>query len=119
MKHLTRISAFVTLLFLQCMRLASALESTLFNTYLMEKQNFYCEYCGHKFPSVRLLPSATCPRHPDGSHKGRHKLYEGTEKKEYTCKYCGRKFPSILVMVGGTCLYHPKGSHQGAHAPAL
>ena len=84
-----------------------------------KRKTYYCEYCGHKFPAVRLLVSATCPRHPDGSNKGRHKLYEGTEKSEYTCKYCGHKFPSIMLMTGGTCPYHPKGSHKGGHAPAL
>lgn len=81
--------------------------------------HYYCEYCGHKFPSVRQLTSATCPRHPDGSNKGHHKLYEGSEKSEYTCKYCGKKFPSIQVMVGGLCVNHPKGSNKGGHAPAL
>ena len=49
-----------------------------------EKQHYYCEYCGKKFPDVRQLTSATCPRHPDGSNKGRHKLYEGSEKQEIT-----------------------------------
>ena len=84
-----------------------------------EKQPCYCEYCGKKFPDVRQLTSATCPRHPDGANKGRHKLYEGSEKQEYTCKYCGKKFPSILIMVGGQCVNHPKGSNKGSHAPAL
>lgn len=84
-----------------------------------EKINHYCEYCGHRFPTVKLLTSATCPRHPDGSNRGRHKLYEGTEKKEYTCKHCGKKFPSIMVMAGGTCPNHPKGANKGSHAPAL
>lgn len=85
----------------------------------VEKKNYYCEYCGHKFPDVRLLTSATCSRHPDGPNKGRHKLYEGTEKSSYICKYCGKKFPSILVMTGATCTYHPNGSNKGNHAPAL
>ncbi len=85
----------------------------------MAKNNYYCEYCGHKFPDVRLLTSATCSRHPDGCNRGRHKLYEGSEKSKYTCKYCGRQFPSIMTMVGGTCAYHPKGSNKGPHAPAL
>ena len=85
----------------------------------METETFYCEYCGHKFSNVRLLTSGSCPRHPDGSNKGRHKLYQGSEKTRYTCKYCGRQFPSILVMVGGTCPYHPNGSNKGPHAPAL
>lgn len=85
----------------------------------MGQKNFYCEYCDHKFPNVRLLATATCPRYPDGSNKGYHKLYEGSEKAKYTCKYCGKQFPSIQVMVGGTCPYHPKGSNKGSHAPAL
>lgn len=85
----------------------------------MGKEEFYCEYCGHRFPNVRLLVSGSCPRHPDGSNKGLHKLYEGSEKTKYTCKYCGKQCPSIQVMVGGTCPYHPKGSNKGAHAPAL
>ena len=81
--------------------------------------NYYCEYCGHRFPDVRQLVSGTCSRHPDGSNKGRHKLYEGSEKSKYTCKYCGHTFSSIMQMVGGTCAYHPKGSNKGNHAPAL
>jgi DNA-directed RNA polymerase subunit RPC12/RpoP len=85
----------------------------------MEKKNYYCEYCGHKFPDVRTLTSGTCPKHPDGSNRGHHKLYEGTEKSKYTCKYCGKQFPSIMVMVGGQCVNHPKGSNKGPHAPAL
>lgn len=85
----------------------------------MEQKNYYCEYCGHRFPSVRLLTSATCVRHPDGPNKGRHKLYEGTEKREYTCKYCGKKFPSIMLMTGASCANHPKGPNKGNHSPAL
>ena len=85
----------------------------------MEKKNYYCEYCGHKFPDVRSLTSGTCSKHPDGPNRGRHKLYEGTEKSKYTCKYCGKQFPSIMVMVGGQCVNHPKGTNKGPHAPAL
>lgn len=81
--------------------------------------NYYCEYCGHKFSDVRQLTSGTCSKHPDGSNRGRHKLYEGGEKSTYICKYCGHKFNSIMQMVGGTCAYHPKGSNKGNHAPAL
>ena len=80
---------------------------------------YYCEYCGHKFPTVQLLTSGTCPRHPNGPNKGNHKLYEGTEKKEYTCKYCGHHFSSIMQMVGATCPKSPKGSNRGMHVPAL
>ncbi|MDI9604170.1 MAG: hypothetical protein QM305_02390 [Bacteroidota bacterium] len=85
----------------------------------MEKKNYYCEYCGHKFREVRILVAASCHRHPDGSGKGNHKLYEGSEKSRYTCRYCGRQFSSIRVMTGGTCLRHPKGTHKGRHSPAL
>ena len=89
------------------------------NSNNMERKNYYCEYCGHKFPSVQLLVSGTCARHPDAPNKGHHKLYEGTEKSKYTCKYCGKQFTSILLMTGGTCPNHPKGSNKGNHAPAL
>lgn len=85
----------------------------------MQQKYYYCEYCGHRFPSVRLLTSAPCVRHPDGPNKGRHKLYEGTEKSEYTCKYCGRKFPSIMLMTAAPCVNHPKGPNKGNHSPAL
>ena len=91
----------------------------LLNSYDMERKNYYCEYCGHKFSSVQSLVSGTCSRHPNGSNKGRHKLYEGTEKSKYTCKYCGKQFSSIMSMVGGTCPYHPNGSNKGNHSPAL
>ncbi len=89
------------------------------NDMAMEKKNYYCEYCGHKFPTVRLLTSGTCVRHPDGSNKGRHKLYEGSEKTQYTCKYCGRQFPTLMLMVGGQCSQHPNGCNKGNHSPAL
>lgn len=86
---------------------------------IMGNKNYYCEYCGHKFPDVRQLTSGTCSKHPAGSNKGRHKLYEGSEKSEYTCKYCGKRFPSIMLMVGCTCVNHPDGSNKGNHSPAL
>lgn len=86
---------------------------------MMEKSYCYCEYCGHKFPSVRQLTGGTCPRHPNGSNEGRHKLYEGSGKRSYTCKYCGKRFPGILQMVSATCPDSPKGSNKGSHAPAL
>ena len=80
---------------------------------------FYCEYCGVSYASVRELTALTCQRHPDGQHKGRHKLYEGSEKSKYTCKYCGQQFPTISSMTALTCQRHPKGQHKGRHAPAL
>lgn len=89
------------------------------NSTTMERKYYYCEYCGKKFLDVRTLTSGTCTYHPDGSNKGPHKLYEGTEKSKYTCKYCGKQFPSIQVMVGGQCVNHPNGTNKGRHAPAL
>lgn len=58
----------------------------------MGQKNFYCEYCGHKFPNVRLLATATCPRHPDGSNKGYHKLYEGSEKENTLANIAASSF---------------------------
>lgn len=81
--------------------------------------NFYCEYCGTKSSSVSSLTSGLCSRHPNGSGKGRHKLYEGTEKPKYTCKYCGRDASSISSLISGLCPRHPDGSSKGRHAPAL
>lgn len=81
--------------------------------------NFYCEYCGTSRSSVSLLTSSVCPRHPEGSNKGKHKLYEGGEKSKYTCKYCGRQSPSLSLLVSAVCSKHPNGSNKGKHAPAL
>lgn len=78
--------------------------------------NFYCEYCGQKFSSVSSLTVSSCSRHPLGSNKGKHKLYEGSEKAKYTCKYCGQSFSS---MTASSCSRHPNGSNKGKHAPAL
>ena len=80
---------------------------------------FYCEYCGQSFSSVSSLTAGSCCRHPNGSCKGRHKLYEGSEKPRYTCKYCGQQFTSISSMTAGSCYRHPNGSCKGKHAPAL
>jgi len=81
--------------------------------------NFYCEYCGRQAPTVAALTAGSCPRHPDGSGKGKHKLYEGSEKSKYTCKYCGQSFASIAALTAGSCSRHPNGSGKGKHAPAL
>ena len=82
-------------------------------------QKFYCEYCGASFASVTSLVSGTCMRHPNGSLKGKHKLYEGSEKSTYTCKYCGQKYSTLSNLVSGTCMRHPNGSLKGKHAPSL
>ena len=80
---------------------------------------FYCKYCGHKASSVASLTASMCIRHPDGPHKGRHALYEGSEKEAYTCKYCGHKASSISSLTSSACIRHPNGPHKGKHAPAL
>lgn len=82
-------------------------------------QKFYCEYCGATASSVASLTINNCLHHPNGSLKGKHKLYEGSEKSMYTCKYCGQKFTTIASMTINNCLRHPNGSLKGRHAPAL
>lgn len=81
--------------------------------------NFYCEYCGSKFSDVRQLTVGNCIKHPSGAHKGKHKLYEGSEKLSYICKYCGNSFNSIKTLTASNCIKHPNGAHKGRHAPAL
>ncbi len=81
--------------------------------------NFYCEYCGQNFSSVTNLTANICVKHPLGSNKGKHKLYEGSEKAKYTCKYCGQSFNSISSMTANICVRHPNGSNKGKHAPSL
>lgn len=99
--------------------IAAAFPLELNSKTISDMEEYYCEYCGHKFPNVRLLASTPCHFHPLGENKGMHKLYEGGKKSEYICKYCGRKFPSILVMAGYFCAFHPNGSNKGRHSPAL
>ncbi|MEI8205106.1 MAG: C2H2-type zinc finger protein [Bacteroidota bacterium] len=81
--------------------------------------NFYCEYCGRKFSTVASLAVQSCPNHPNGMSKGKHRLYQGTEKSQYTCEYCGRTFSSIMSMTVQNCSYHPNGMGKGKHSPAL
>lgn len=81
--------------------------------------NFYCEHCGVKASSVSNLTSGSCSRHPNGSFKGKHKLYEGSEKSQYVCKYCGTKASSLSGLTSGSCARHPEGSFKGKHSPAL
>ena len=80
---------------------------------------FYCKYCGHKTASVASLTASACFRHPNGPHKGRHALYEGSEKASYTCKYCGHKASCISSLTSSACIRHPNGPGKGKHAPAL
>lgn len=81
--------------------------------------NFYCEYCGLKFPSVQTLTSGTCSKHPNGANKDKHSLYQGSEKSKYTCKYCGLQFPNLVTLTAGICSKHPNGNNKGRHSPAL
>lgn len=81
--------------------------------------NFYCEYCGQKFSSVAALTASNCSRHPLGTGKGKHSLYQGSEKSKYTCKYCGQSFSTISAMTASNCSRHPNGTGKGKHAPAL
>ena len=80
---------------------------------------YFCEYCGNGFSSIRDLTRDTCSKHPNGQHKGYHKLYEGGEKSKYFCKYCGRDFSSIRDLTRDTCSKHPNGQHKGYHAPSM
>ncbi len=81
--------------------------------------NFYCEYCGKRASSVSSLTFGLCRRHPNGTNKGNHKLYEGSEKSSYTCKYCGISRSSVSSLTFGLCRRHPNGTNKGKHAPAL
>lgn len=81
--------------------------------------NFYCEYCGGKYPSISNLTASNCGRHPSGANKGKHKLYEGSEKSQYFCKHCGGKYPSISNLTASNCGRHPDGANKGKHSPAM
>ena len=81
--------------------------------------NCYCEYCGTKASSIMGLTGNSCHRHPLGSGKGKHKLYEGSEKSQYSCKYCGTSSSAIMGLTGNSCHRHPSGAGKGKHAPAL
>ena len=80
---------------------------------------FYCKYCGLKAASVASLTASRCIRHPDGPHKGRHALYEGSEKEKYTCKYCGKQFSNIASLTASRCIRRTVGPDKGNHVPAL
>lgn len=42
------------------------------NSITMERKNYYCEYCGKKFPSIMVMVGGQCVNHPNGMNKGRH-----------------------------------------------
>ena len=83
----------------------------------------FCKYCGEEFRNVKAMAydGRKCFYHPDGSYKGPHAVYEGSEKPEYTCKYCGQRFRTLRLMAvdGRKCPYHPNGSYKGRHEPSL
>jgi len=79
----------------------------------------YCKYCGYKASSIQNLTINSCLRHPLGSNKGKHALYEGDETGPYECKYCGTSASSIHSLTGNHCSRHPLGSNKGNHEPAL
>lgn len=80
---------------------------------------FQCKYCGTSASSISSLTGGSCSRHPLGSNKGWHALYEGSEKPKYSCKYCGTSASSISSLTGGSCSRHPNGSNKGKHEPAM
>ena len=108
----TMITRTITILVVVCM-------ATLTFAQAKKPPAFYCKYCGHKASSVASLTASACIRHPNGPHKGRHALYEGSEKEKYTCKYCGKQFTSIASLTASKCIRHPAGPHKGNHVPAL
>jgi hypothetical protein len=74
--------------------------------------NYYCKWCGHRYPDARTLLINHCKQNPEAQT---HALYEGTEKKEYVCKYCGWKYRDMRTMCINTC----KASPSKTHSPAL
>ena len=108
----TTITRTITILAVVCM-------ATLAFAQAKKPAAFYCKYCGHKASSVASLTASACIRHPNGPHKGRHALYEGSEKEKYTCKFCGKQFTSIASLTASKCIRHPAGPHKGNHVPAL
>lgn len=80
---------------------------------------YYCKHCGNRAQSISSLTASSCSRHPQGPHKGKHVLYEGSEKNRYECKHCGTGAPSIATLTAASCPRHPLGSNKGRHEPAL
>jgi DNA-directed RNA polymerase subunit RPC12/RpoP len=81
--------------------------------------NYYCKYCGRQASSDSSLTNIPCQRHPAGSNKGKHALYEGSEKSRYTCKNCDREFLNLIALTSSICQRHPDGPNKGRHQPAL
>lgn len=77
-------------------------------------QNYYCKWCGNKYPNIKTLTSVPCSKNP--TKGGKHELYEGTEKTQYVCKWCGNKYPSLIALTAGPCSHNPNNKN---HEPAL
>lgn len=80
---------------------------------------YHCEYCGQSSPTINGLTAGSCARHPSGSYRGKHSMYQGGQKSSYSCKFCGQSASSISSLTAGTCARHPMGTYKGKHAPAL
>ena len=79
---------------------------------------YYCKYCGQSYSSISSLTSTNCPRHPGGSYKGRHAVYEGDQDNtKYLCRYCGQSYSTISSLTSSKCPRHPEGSYKGRHEP--
>jgi hypothetical protein len=80
-------------------------------------QKYYCENCGSKSNSILSLTEKSCYRHPLGSGKGKHEVYQGSEKAQYSCKYCGGTSSTIFSLTSFSCPQHPNGNNEGRHLP--
>ena len=69
--------------------------------------NYYCKYCGSKYPSVSSLTSSSCSKSPGR----RHELYEGPEQSHYYCSCCGSKYPSLTSLTSSSCSKSSTGRH--------
>lgn len=81
--------------------------------------NYYCKNCGTKYSSISSMTNNSCTKHPNGTNKGQHELYEGNEKSKYTCEFCGIKYTSISSMTNNRCAKHPNGTNKEQHSPTL
>ena len=78
---------------------------------------FFCKYCGKDESDPSRLLRDTCPKHPAGTYKGKHELFEGPEDSEYRCIYCGKSERDFRRLVTDTCSKHPNGTYKGNHSP--
>ncbi|MDR2597685.1 MAG: hypothetical protein LBC76_10255 [Treponema sp.] len=84
----------------------------------LQKQKYYCKYCGMEYSTVRDLTANWCRNHPLGKNGYKHELYEGSVKAQYTCKYCGMVYRDLLNLTRNICQRNPAGKGKN-HEPAL